>query len=264
MAADDQAAGAATAAGSGLRRKVGPFTVAGWAGIGAAGIGLGLLIRRAGFFTAGPAPADLPTDDGGTYDPGMPGYKPVGGSAPTGPAVVTGGPERPTTNDQWMRYAVEGLSAGADNISPTTSQPALALFLEGQEVTQQQADVVGLAIRRFGAPPEGAPPLRVRGAGTPDDWRSMTTAQLLVMGRNSYAAGMEGDGSWTRIAEEVYARIMAGEGVNVLDNRQPFDIYVLSRVIERHPQLVPTPENVRGPGGTGTASVANPTSLRRT
>ena len=224
-----------------LGRKVGPFTIGAWLAIGAAGLGLGLLIRRSSLFSGGAAPADLPTETPpDTYDPGLPGYQAVGGTAGQNNQPIVTGPSstRPTTNSDWLRVAVEGLS-GSDNIAPQKSQPALQKFLEGTAVTQQEADIVSLAIRRYGAPPEGAPALRLIGAGGPDDYRDLTTAQVLALGRASYAAGQDGDGKWPTIAEDVHRRIMTGDGVNVLNNREPFDIYVLTRVIERHPELVP-------------------------
>jgi len=171
-----------------LGRKVGPFTIGAWLAIGAAGLGLGLLIRRSSLFSGGAAPADLPTETPpDTYDPGLPGYQAVGGTAGQNNQPVVTGPSstRPTTNSDWLRVAVEGLS-GSDNIAPQKSQPALQKFLEGTAVTQQEADIVSLAIRRYGAPPEGAPALRLIGAGGPDDYRDLTTAQVLALGRRQH------------------------------------------------------------------------------
>lgn len=144
-----------------LGRKVGPFSVAGWAGIGVAGVGLGLLLKRSGMFGAGkseaepePEPETVPTYTGGVVPV-------VSGAAPD---TGTTGRKTPTDNLEWSKLCLEYLVA--DGQDPIASQQALALFLFGDELTPQQAALVSMALKAYGLPPDGAPPMVVKSPGT--------------------------------------------------------------------------------------------------
>lgn len=240
------------AGGAGLRRRVGPLTVGSWVLVVVAGVGLGLLIKRSGFFAGGAVGgADLDIEPE-PVDPGLPGYQAAGPYAGANNSpIVTGGPERPTTNQAWLNLCVTGLSA-VRNISPANSQPALMRFLEGVAVTQQQADIVGMAMSDYGPPPEGAPPLTIEQNSTgPSELAGLSNAELLA---NGEAALARGAGVADQLAEAV-RRIEAGNlSVNHLGTPQSaFGTLVLRTYIGLHPEQVPTPENIARYNPTATS-----------
>lgn len=69
------------------------------------------------------------------------------------------------TNPAWIRFATDRLVA--DGEDPVLVNNALTKVLGGLEVTKQEAAMWGLAVRRFGPPPEGAPPIKVKGGSSP-------------------------------------------------------------------------------------------------
>lgn len=239
-------------AGGALQRKVGPLSVAGWLAVGVAGVGLGLFIKRRGFFAAGPAPANLPEGEVEIVDAGNPGYTPVGAYAGVGnQPVVTGPPgaEGPTTNDQWVRVAIEQLLA-QEAISPGTSQPALQRFIEGLPVTPQQAAIVAMAMRLVGPPPEGAPAMVVEEPSQTEELTSLSNAELLASGQ----ATLDRGGNTQPFITEALRRMEAGNlSVNHVGSPSlPFGVQIVRAAVGRWPERVPTPENI---------AARNPTAL---
>lgn len=65
-----------------------------------------------------------------------------------------------TTNPAWIRYVTDRLVAeGFYGAVEVTN--ALTKVLGGIDVTEQESAIYNVAVRRFGAPPEGAPPIKV-------------------------------------------------------------------------------------------------------
>jgi hypothetical protein len=150
-----------------LGKQIGPFPVAGWLAIGAAGVGLAMVIRRSDLFGA---------DDGGAMevigDPVADGslFAPVDGSVGTGVVPISpqprpAGSTGPTTNGEWATAAVRwAIGAGHD---PNTAAGAAANYLGGIELTAAQGRLLGLMLAAIGPPPEGAPAPDIAGGGTP-------------------------------------------------------------------------------------------------
>lgn len=85
---------------------------------------------------------------GGTGLGGSFGYGGGGGYG------YTGNPT-PTTNSQWFQQAVAFLTQGGTSV--TTAEAALAKYLAGQPVTQQQALICQEAEAAVGPPPQNGP-----------------------------------------------------------------------------------------------------------
>lgn len=93
------------------------------------------------------------------------------GQSPSDAGDIPGVPSLPdreieiTTNPAWIRYVTDKLVA--DGYSPTDVGNALTKVLSGLEVTAQEAALWNEAVRRFGAPPEGHPPIVIIKPTTP-------------------------------------------------------------------------------------------------
>lgn len=148
-----------SAIGDTFGRQVGPLSVGGWIGVGVAGLALGLVARK--FMGGGDEPklVALPELQG----PETGG--PTGAIGVTDGAVVT--PVNPgpaiTTNIEWMRQAITLLIA--DGQDPVLSQQALALFITGEPMSVQLANLVRRALQLAGTPPEYVAPLQITDAG---------------------------------------------------------------------------------------------------
>jgi hypothetical protein len=170
---------------------------------------LGILVRRSGLFRgAAPAP-DLSTAEPST-GPSPSASLPIF-VQPTTPGSST--PTPPRDNGEWRRRALELLiSEGKD---PIASQQAVALFLDGKPLTEQQAALVSIAVRLLGAPPEYVPPISVvQAPSTPADvptggvaggLGSLTNAGLIAAGTQRIDAGQD----WRPWQEEAVRRIQA-------------------------------------------------------
>lgn len=218
MAGDDQAdAGGAPQrprAGGPFARKLGPLSVGAWVGIGITGVVLGLLLRRSGLFSS-PTPAPAASSGPLTLPAGSAVV--LGQTAPV-TGSNSGNAQAPRDNGEWRRLALERLvAAGQDVIA---SQQALALFLNGDPVTAQQAALVSMAIRLVGPPPEFVPALNVvppggdTGTGTvppgtvpPAGLGSMSNPALLEAGNRTLLAGQD----WRAYETEAVRRVAAGQ-----------------------------------------------------
>jgi hypothetical protein len=84
---------------------------------------------------------------------------------PSDSGDISGVPSTPdrdipiTTNPAWIRYTTDRLVA--ESHSAVDVGNALNKALSGLELTEQEAALWNLAVRRFGAPPEGHPPIVV-------------------------------------------------------------------------------------------------------
>lgn len=156
---DQQPAGSGGLAGG---KKYGPFTAQVWAIIIIGGAAGGFLLRR---FSGGSSSTPTNTADAPLTDANNPanyGYTATGGPLAGGGGSTTDGTGAvaqitSSTNTQWGQVALSLLLAnGAD---PATAQQAIGNFLDGLPLTAQQKNLISLAIRLAGAPPEGAPPI---------------------------------------------------------------------------------------------------------
>lgn len=145
-----------------LSRRIGPFTVGVWLLIVAAGLALGLIARR--FMDGLDSPADGDLEAGpiersvvwasdafatqGAIVP-MNGGTAYGGSAGSGDL----------TNDQWARDAIRHLvNHGVD---PVLADKAIRKYVQGDELTAEEAQIVGRAITEVGVPPRSLPAMKV-------------------------------------------------------------------------------------------------------
>jgi len=84
------------------------------------------------------------------------------------PGVVVPGPGdtfRPETNPAWLRWVVDRMRISGED--PTLVHNAATKVLSGLEVTQQEAAMWNEIVRRFGPPPEGAPPIVITPTAPP-------------------------------------------------------------------------------------------------
>lgn len=132
--------------GDTLKQKLGPLPLGVWAVI--VGAGIGLYLRRSGYFTPTPSAPSV-TTSGGTADTVGNLYSPSTTMDTSGtiPSVVT----LPRTNEEWAALAQrEVIGHGYDPLLVTTS---IAAFLNGNPLTPAQQAVVREAILLAGAPP---------------------------------------------------------------------------------------------------------------
>lgn len=160
--------------GAALARKVGPFSVGIWLLIGAAGLGLGFVLRRSMSGLSGNLPPiDAAEADGSTPSTGA-GYTttpyfgtqgaliPMNGGQPAG----YGGDEPDMrTNNDWVRFAIRyfadrGLYSAGD------VDTALRRYVQGESLTKAQAAIVSATLRDVGTPPEPVPPMKIEDSTT--------------------------------------------------------------------------------------------------
>lgn len=155
-----------------LRRPIAGVPAWGWALVIAGTIAAYAWIQR---LREGDGPKVVPDggyalDDAGATD---------AGDIPGTPSV----PDRDipvSTNPSWVRVVTDKLVA-AGAYSPIEVGNALNKVLGGLEVTAQEAAIWNEAVRRFGAPPEGHPPVVVKPT-TPPPTSPPTSAALPAPG----------------------------------------------------------------------------------
>ena len=157
-----------------LGRKVGPFSVGIWLVIAAAGLGLGVVIRRSMSGISGNLPPiDAAEADGSTPSTGAgytttPYFGTQGALIPQNggqPAGYGGSEPDMRTNNDWVRYAVRywadrGLYSAAD------VDTALRRYVQGESLTAAQAAIVSATLRDVGTPPEPVPPMKIEDSTT--------------------------------------------------------------------------------------------------
>ncbi len=160
-----------TGLGDRLTEKLGPLPVWAW-GLGAGGIILGgqyLLSRRNasppsdGASVPGPSVEAAPTASPAADDSGL-SFVADGSYVPpnTAPALPGGGETvQPLDNDEWLRLAVVRVSSRDGSLPVLLIEGALSKYLNGQPLTEQESNIVELAIRTIGPTPYPAPPVTV-------------------------------------------------------------------------------------------------------
>jgi len=136
-----------------LRRPIAGIPAWGWALVIAGTIAAYAYVQRLRADDDGPkvAPETLPYPDG--QSPSDAGDVP-------GVPVVIPNDVTVTTNPAWVRVVTDRLVA-AGRYSPVDVSNALNKVLSGLEVTAQEAAIFNEAVRLYGAPPEGNPPIVV-------------------------------------------------------------------------------------------------------
>lgn len=148
----------------GLSTRVGSFPLGVWLLIAAAGIGIGLIIRRftsglsgsssaADSGTVGAAPADYSTQGAAFASPGT-----VGLPGGTGNPLPTTEVE-PETNLTWVKKAIARL--GVLGYDAADADAALRKYVNGEALTQAEKTMVSVAIASLGPPPEEVPSIIV-------------------------------------------------------------------------------------------------------
>lgn len=147
--------------GSVLSKKAGPFSVGVWAMLLAGGVVLGAVLRsrRSKGTTGTDAPAAVVASEPVDPNRTTPLY---GGSLPPVPVD-----DRPKTNGEWKRRAVTMLVA--KGIGSAEASSALARFLNGEAVNDQEYAIIAMAIELLGDPPEGVPAIKRTTAPAPSN-----------------------------------------------------------------------------------------------
>lgn len=121
----------------------------------AAGVGVGVMLRRSDLFGGKPPPTETPLDDGEYLErPTVPTDGVVRLPVVTSPGVPS---SKPTTNLEWEQGAIAWLTA-SQNVDGTVAASAIGKYMQGAQLTAQEAAALSLVIRHLGSPPEGAPP----------------------------------------------------------------------------------------------------------
>lgn len=150
-----------------FNRKVAGLPVWGWAVAIVGGLAVAYFISRGS--AAEPADDEFVGDPNDPYDSGIGADTPAPGSGavwvPGSPGQnVDTTPSAPIDNAQYEQIAVQWLVGRG--ISPSVAASAVGKYLVGDDLTEQERNVVDMVIREFGTPPEGAPPPRTE---QPDD-----------------------------------------------------------------------------------------------
>lgn len=172
-----------------LQKRIAGIPAWGWAlVIGGAIVAYAYLTRGTGEQTPQTRPETWPyPDDSSPSDAGdVPGT-----TTPSENAIEI------TTNPAWVRYVTDRLVAeglyGAVEVNN-----ALTKVLAGIEVNQQEAAIYNVAVRRFGAPPEGAPPIVVTPAPTPTPTPTPTPKPPVYRGPARRHALPQGGRGWDK------------------------------------------------------------------
>lgn len=107
--------------------------------------------------------AGTPTPGSSGPDPFNMGDEPVSFFPPAPSPDPTPDPEpepEPEDNNAWSRAVVRWLIE-VRRFDSITASNAVSKFLDGDELTAGEADVIRAALREFGPPPQGAPTIRV-------------------------------------------------------------------------------------------------------
>lgn len=142
-----------------LEDRLGPFAVWQWLAIVAAGIALGLVVRR---YNAGDDEGQARTLGDPTQDP-FAGTQATGGpgilySAPDRSAGLTTTSGKPKTNREWLAAASQRVLA-IGLYQAAEIDGALRQYLQGIPLSPTALAIVNDALQLVGPPPEGAPPI---------------------------------------------------------------------------------------------------------
>lgn len=141
-----------------LGKMIGPLPLGGWVAVTGGGVGLAVLANRRRPEPA-PATAAVVTADDAT---GAPSYTPGVYTSPI-PGGAIGLPDAgtpaqpvsvappPATNDEWARSAL--IQLVGRGFGAYAAQAALGAYLEGRQLTAEQAAIVEGALRYAGPPP---------------------------------------------------------------------------------------------------------------
>lgn len=213
---------------AGLRKQIGPFSIAGWLGIVALGVGAGLLLRRAPIFKSKPAaPLESYDADGNPIAGTSSTPWPSGTAAPSNAPASGGGggggsggtsSTTPATNLDWSRAAIAWLIA--NGVDANTADRAVRLYLEGSSLNNAEANAIRLVLASpIGVPPEyvppmqtGAPPTAVPTPPTPGT-TPLASKKMLVRADDGDIAQFVSDGrtkEWVRDAYTTKALVASG------------------------------------------------------
>lgn len=134
-----------------LQTDVGPLPLWGWLVAGAVGVGVGVVIRRRSGGGSDAAPASV-----------------FGAATPIGlpnAAAAAVEPTGPTNNVAWRSQALTGLVANGAN--PTAADSALSKYLNGDDLTGDDRQLIDEALRTYNLPP--SPPTIVPPEAPPQD-----------------------------------------------------------------------------------------------
>jgi hypothetical protein len=135
-------------AGLDLGKMVGPLPLGGWLLVVAGGLGVGYVINRNAGKPAADTNSPVQLAESGV---GMGGMQLI-----ETPPQFTTPEEEVESNQQWGRKVAEWLVA-QNLASPTVVQQAVNKFLTGLPLNPQETALIGMAIPKFGVPPEGTP-----------------------------------------------------------------------------------------------------------
>ena len=168
-----------------LGKQYGPLPLGAW--IAVVGVGLGIA-----FYTRNSGGAPVEVEDGSS-PPGV-GDGSVGGWIPTSPPAGSGdvGNVDLTTNESWAVACINYLIAQGYN--PTAADQAIRKYIAGEKLGVQETALVGMALLKYGSPPQPLPPTEdspdvpppSSGVGAPQSLRRIS------VGRNSVSLRWNG------------------------------------------------------------------------
>lgn len=130
---------------SGMNQRIGPFELRIWLVLIAAGLVIGMVIRRR--TAATPA---------ATAEPGAGDFVTQGATLPLNGGQLGGSAPTPTNHD-WLVRAAGLIAQSTSGYDPAEVDAALRKIIEGTPVTSREMAIYSLAIQLAGTPPEDVP-----------------------------------------------------------------------------------------------------------
>lgn len=218
-------------------KKLGPLPLGIWMLLVGGGLALGFYLNGRNTDTSTADSAEM-SDTSGIpgvgVGPGTPGFLPAGGPAPT---------QGPTTNEEWVVMAINGLIARGYDAALVDA--SLRNYIGNAELDARQYTLVELALKFYGSPPQPlGPPQQLPpeetpgGDETPPEDTPPTSKDQYDYIRVTHKAGTKYHTLYD-IAEQVFG---TGKG----DQWQ--QLYNLNRGVVKDPDRITPGQIIRVPG----------------
>lgn len=198
-----------------LGKMYGPLPLGAWVVV--IGVGGGIAYWN---YRANPGGSDAPIEvEDGSSPPGV-GDGSVGGWQPTSPPTDTGIPESAvTTNEQWGVRSINWLIA--NNYPAALADSAIRKYLASIPRSVTEAALVGIALTKWGSPPNPLPPDETGPVEPPPpsgggNTTPATAPRLSAPGIGKISVKLQ----WTPTPGALYYIVMQGASANAAPNRQ--------------------------------------------